>query len=107
MATPIVRRIVHITSIVALTIIAGSPAHSAGNRESGEALAHQWCSSCHAVEHHKAVITDRAPPFAAIALRRDDGWIKSWLSNPHKPMIGVELSRKQIEDVTAYIRSLK
>ena len=91
--------------LAALLSLTAPPAFAAGDAANGLRLARQWCASCHGVEP-KATATDKAPPFAAIARRRDSTWVKAWLSDPHPPMTGIELSRAQIDDVTAYMKSL-
>lgn len=92
--------------IVAATVCTAIPrVLAAGDAKSGLELARQWCASCHNVEPD-ATLSDKAPPFAVIAQKRDEDWIEAWLSDPHPPMTGIALSRMQIDDVTAYIKSL-
>ena len=48
-----------------------------------------------------------APSFADIATRRPDKKeIANFLIDPHPPMPNMSLSRKEIDDITTYIRSL-
>jgi mono/diheme cytochrome c family protein len=81
------------------------PVFAAGNAANGLKLARHWCASCHIVDP-KDTGNDAAPPFRALAHRRDKNWIKVWLSAPHPPMTGIDLSRAQIDDITAYLESL-
>jgi mono/diheme cytochrome c family protein len=78
---------------------------SAMRAANGLKLARQWCASCHSVEAD-GTASDKAPPFSAIAARRDTNWIKAWLADPHPPMKGITLSNEEIADLTAYIKSL-
>ncbi len=73
----------------------------------GRALARQWCSSCHVVEPGGRG-SDAAPPFADIARRHsgDRSWIRAWLTDPHPPMKGITLSRRQIDDIIAYLDTM-
>jgi mono/diheme cytochrome c family protein len=71
-------------------------------------LAQAWCTGCHIVG---PTVTggDSAPPFAAIANRQKlaPGALRAWLTDPHPPMPNLDLSRQQIDDVTAYLDSLR
>lgn len=82
-------------------------AEAAGDAESGHTLARVWCTSCHIVDNAPQG-ADTAPPFPTIAERHHDrAWIRAWLSSPHPPMPNLNLSRQQIDDVVAYLDSLK
>jgi mono/diheme cytochrome c family protein len=93
---------------VTLAVLWASAATAKGNVEAGAALAQQWCSSCHQVKA-TAAASDTAPPFASLANdgSRNLDWAKAWLSDPHPPMTGINLSRQQIDDVVAYLKSLR
>jgi mono/diheme cytochrome c family protein len=96
---------------VAAACIVGAPAHAADPRN-GERLAHRWCEACHVVVVAKAQrpsTTDQAPPFASIA--NEPGFSASkialFLLDPHPKMPDMSLSRKEAEDLAAYIATLK
>lgn len=84
-----------------------SAALAAGNAAAGKRLAQQSCSSCHQVEA-SGTARDTAPPFPALATKvgKDAGWVRAWLNDPHPPMQGIDLSRRQIDDIVAYLQSL-
>ena len=97
------------SSIVAATIVLGmNGAQAAGNAQAGHSLARLWCSSCHIVDE-SGEGRDTAPPFATIANSRhaDDRWLRGWLIQPHPPMPNFNLSRQEIDDITAYLSSLR
>ena len=52
---------------------------------------------------------DGAPPFAMVAdtaaERTDD--LRAWLADPHPPMPNLSLTRWEIDDLLAYIESLR
>jgi len=98
-------RISAISIIATLLGLLAQSAAASGDPTNGLKLARQWCSSCHQVEQ-KPGLHDMAPTFSSIAGRRNKAWVKAWLSNPHPPMTGIDLSRTQIDDITAYIQSL-
>ena len=74
----------------------------------GLRLARHWCTSCHLVEPGVKT-SDVAPPFPAIG--RDPtstpDKLHAWLANPHPPMPNLSLSRRDIQDLLAYIATLK
>ncbi|HXV26058.1 MAG TPA: cytochrome c [Alphaproteobacteria bacterium] len=78
--------------------------------EQGRDLARTWCSGCHLVEEEGGQSgSDAAPPFSVIAhdpsLTPDQ--LRSWLVDPHPPMPNLSLTRDEIEDLVAYIGSLR
>jgi mono/diheme cytochrome c family protein len=74
--------------------------------EVGSEIAARWCAACHVVSPSGAG-TDAAPSFANIARHRDADFLKGFLAQPHaRPMRGFTLSKREIDDVTAYIATL-
>ena len=95
--------ILHRLSILAFALgIVASPVQAAGDAARGKETAERWCSSCHAVGQAGRA-TDMAPSFAAIGARRDEDYLRGFLSRPHPPMPRLELSRQDIDDLIAYI----
>ncbi len=74
----------------------------------GERLARAWCTDCHQVSAGSAA-TDAAPPFPALAAKAadDPAALRRWLADPHPPMPNLNLGTREIEDLIAYLRSLK
>ena len=79
----------------------------AGDAEAGRDLVMHSCISCHAPEGTKAA-TDGAPPLSFVAKdnKKNPAWIRGWLMDPHPPMPGIMLSRKQIDDIIAFLNTL-
>lgn len=98
------------TMIAAMIVMAvTSPvAANAADADRGRAIAQQWCASCHIVAPGQAG-ADSAPAFASIANdpARSPGALRAWLSNPHPPMPNLALSRGEIDDIVAYLESLR
>jgi len=92
---------------IAIAIAAASPAQAAGDAARGEAIALRWCSSCHAMDRPRSA-SDAAPALATVA--REAGGsperLRVWLAAPHPPMPNPGLSRRDIDDVTAYLTQL-
>jgi mono/diheme cytochrome c family protein len=99
-----------IFSALSAAIVAALPgaAFAAGDAASGLTLAKTWCATCHIVAPSVAG-GDNAPPFAAIANRSNlsPGALRAWLTDTHPPMPNLNLSNQQIDDVTAYLDSLR
>ncbi|MGH6925993.1 MAG: c-type cytochrome [Propylenella sp.] len=93
---------------VALGLHAAS-ASAAGDARAGKALAERWCASCHLVAPEQTSATTEAPPFASVAERSAEeiGALAAFLADPHPPMPQMSLTRQEIQDLLAYIASLK
>jgi mono/diheme cytochrome c family protein len=98
----------HIATVgVALAITISGQAVAADIRQ-GRVVAEQWCAACHFVDGRQEA-TDAAPPFAQMA--NDPAFtearLRNWLAAPHPPMPKLDLNRYTIDDLVAYIQSLK
>jgi len=83
---------------------------AAGEAEHGRSLAENWCASCHIVSaDQRPTNAARAPSFATIAQSSDFNAdrLAYLLLDPHPKMAKLALSRRAIEDIAAYILSLK
>jgi len=89
--------------------LAAGPAVAEGETpaERGREVVAQWCSDCHATGDRRAA--DVGPTFADIARRRSPDYIEGFLANPHVrgTMPPFDLSRVHIEEIVAYIETLK
>jgi mono/diheme cytochrome c family protein len=94
-------------AIFSLLLAYATGANAAANPEAGRQLIMRSCSSCHATEASRTA-TDGAPPLTVIAKDNKErpAWIRGWLMEPHPPMPSISLSRQQIDDVIAYLRTL-
>ena len=95
------------TLALALVCAAISAPAAAGDANAGLGLARQWCVNCHVIDRSGGG-SDAAPPFAAIASDpdKDPAHLRTWLSTPHTQMPAMPLSRRDIDDLVAYITSL-
>jgi mono/diheme cytochrome c family protein len=93
-------------SLALSVALAAAPA-LAGDVAKGGVMAKRWCASCHVVAKDQTSASADAPSFFDIAHRRTDKkQIANFLVDPHPPMPDMHLSRKEIDDITSYIRSL-
>lgn len=93
---------------LALMLAASSVAQAtAADADRGKRLTEQSCDQCHVIGNGNRG-TDAAPPLPVIAQQKgkDPQWIKTWLVAPHPPMPNLNLSRQEIDDITAYLTSL-
>jgi mono/diheme cytochrome c family protein len=93
--------------LLAAAIPAPEPA-TASDVQAGHELANQWCTACHVADGASRG-ADVAPTFHAIANRKDrtPAEMEAWLMGPHPVIPDLKLSRDQIDDLIAYIESLK
>jgi mono/diheme cytochrome c family protein len=84
------------------------PPSVAGSPSSGHELARTWCGNCHQIEDSDKA-RDTTPSFRTIANdpAKDADYLRGFLHHPHSPMPPLELSRLQIEDLVAYIGTMK
>jgi mono/diheme cytochrome c family protein len=92
-------------------ILALAPALAmAQDAEQGRELAKRWCSSCHVVEPSAtAAPAVGLPTFPAIAARADlsADRLRAAMNPQHSRMPDLALSRRQQDDLIAYIYSLR
>ncbi len=100
-----------IAAVTAILLLATPAwAQEAGNSKAGHALARTWCVSCHVVDSaQKSASTSGPPTFMEVAMMPSTTTLSlhAFLTAPHAPMPDFQLSRQQIDDVTAYVLSLK
>jgi mono/diheme cytochrome c family protein len=104
-----VRKLLPTCFLVAASLLMQERAFPADANQ-GKAIAERWCIGCHVVSAtQKSAPADQAPPFASIALRPDfdEGRLALLLLSPHPNMPKLALSRFEIADLAAYIRTLK
>lgn len=75
----------------------------------GEEIARRWCAECHVVASDQRQVTSQAPPFSAIARKPEfDAFrLAFFLLAPHPKMPSMSLTRREADDLAAYIASLR
>jgi mono/diheme cytochrome c family protein len=92
---------------------AGNEAFAAGDGvdvSRGAALARSWCSECHAVGRGQSRSpSNKAPSFTAVARlpSNSETAIRAFLQTPHPNMPNVKLAPAEIDEIVAYILSLR
>jgi mono/diheme cytochrome c family protein len=89
-----------------LWMAAGQAEAVAPSPETGADIASRWCADCHVVSLSGAG-NERAPSFPALSSSRTSEQISDALKIHKQPVRGFTLSSREIQDVSAYISSLK
>lgn len=87
-----------------------SAQQTAGDAAAGHTFALKSCSDCHVVDARlQDLASDAVPSFTAIAANKDStpSQLRTFLQKPHGQMPDLQLSRVQIDNVIAYIVSLR
>jgi len=73
----------------------------------GNALAGRWCGACHLVQLRLTTIDP--PTFAVIANdpSKTPEYLRNFFASPHKDMPPIQLTAPQVEDIIAYLGTLK
>ncbi len=72
----------------------------------GESIARRWCAACHLVAPDQKRASADVAPFAEVARTKTNAQIADFLTDPHPKMPDLHLSRQEIADLVAYVRSL-
>ncbi|WP_141701301.1 c-type cytochrome [Methyloceanibacter methanicus] len=75
----------------------------------GKALAERLCTNCHLVSDRQTKAVADVPSFAAIANKPDqtEGAVMARIVMPMHPMPVIPITKPELEDVSAYIMSLR
>ena len=100
-------RAVSLALASATLLVAGSEAIAADSRN-GQQLAQQWCANCHVIGGSASPSVQQGPPnFTAVARDRTSEQLHVFLSHPHPPMPDLSLTRSEIDDLIAFIGTLR
>ena len=90
--------------------LAGAGAYPArADASKGAQLARQWCASCHVIGSTSTGPVPQGPPsFQAVARSgMTANQLRAFLSHPHGAMPDLSLTREEVDDLIAYINSLR
>jgi mono/diheme cytochrome c family protein len=96
--------------LVVAVVLASSPTPAlAANEANGAQLARLWCASCHLMPGSGQQAVPQGPPsFRGIAQSgRSPDQLRTFLAQPHGSMPNLTLSRSEIDDLIAYIMTLR
>ena len=101
-----VRRLAGLGLMLASSIAPAFPS-AAADVAKGAQLARQWCVHCHVIGSAPAPGTVQQGPPAFATIEMTDDQMRAFLSRPHGAMPDLALTRSEIDEVTAYIESLR
>ena len=92
-----------------LSVRAEGPITSLPDPARGKVLAERVCTNCHLVSDRQSKAVADVPSFAAIANKpnQTEGAIMTRIVIPNHPMPVIPITKSELEDVTAYIMSLR
>jgi len=94
--------------VVLVGLLASPTLSSAADPTNGAALAKQWCASCHVLPGTPNQRAVQGPPsFRDIAIDKPPDQLRLFLMRPHGSMPPLSLSRAEIDDLIAYIETLR
>lgn len=93
--------------VLAASLASASFPAVAADAERGGVLAARWCAHCHAVAPGQRRNDADPPDFGSIGRNPglDAAALSAFLMTPHPRMPDLSLSRREIEDLVAYIRT--
>jgi mono/diheme cytochrome c family protein len=95
--------------LVAVTLICVPLGISRADVSAGERLARQWCANCHVISRSgpSASLPQGPPSFRVAAGHLNSEQLRAFLTHPHGQMPDLSLTRSEIDDLIAYIESLR
>ena len=95
--------------LVALAISCSPSPTARADVTNGERLARQWCANCHVIDANgsSATLPQGPPSFRIAAGHLNPEQLRAFLTHPHGQMPDLALTRSEIDDLIAYIESLR
>ena len=100
-------------ALASTILVLSTAAHAAGDVAAGKKVAHAVCAQCHDVSDDPRPLPrrEKGMPPAFIAVAQDpaltDERLREFLHLPHGEMDHLLITRKDADDVTAYVLSLR
>jgi mono/diheme cytochrome c family protein len=82
----------------------------AADAANGKTIAVRWCAECHVVSPAQKQAKVDAPTFADIARRKtppQGNDLQKFLMDPHPKMPDMQISRREADDLVAYMSTLR
>jgi mono/diheme cytochrome c family protein len=99
------------TLIFVIGVLAVARGAHAGSAE-GKALYDQKCQACHAIGDQAGKMANLGGKLDGVGAKRDAAWLKAYIADPKSKMPDakmpkVKLSDQEIDDLVAYLGTLK
>jgi len=101
------RKVAVFSVLAAGWILPSQPVHA--DVANGGRLARQWCANCHVIDGSgpSATLPQGPPSFRVAAGHLNPGELRAFLTHPHGQMPDLALTRSEIDDLIAYIETLR
>ena len=99
--------------LVAVVVAVGACAGMAyAGADEGKALYEKQCKVCHSIKGDAGKMADKGGALDAVGAKRDEAWLKKYLADPKSAMPEakmpkMKLSEEQLDDLVAYMLTLK
>ncbi len=93
--------------IVTAALAAACGIADAADLQRGAALARQWCANCHVIGAEAPGAVQQGPPAFRTVAGTPPDQLRTFLTRPHGAMPDLSLSRAEIDDLVAYIGTVK
>jgi mono/diheme cytochrome c family protein len=98
-------------AVAMVAVVAGASSAWAGATE-GKTVYEQHCKMCHSIAGEGGKMAKTGGPLDGVGAKHDQAWLKAYITDPKSKvptskMPKVKLSPEQLDDVSAYLATLK
>jgi mono/diheme cytochrome c family protein len=99
-------------TLAVLLAVTFSPGLARAGADEGKALYEQKCKACHSIGTDAGKMANLGGKLDGVGAKRDAAWLKAYIADPKSKvpdskMPKVSLSEQQLDDLVAYMLTLK
>ncbi len=100
------------TVIMGILVLGASAGLARAGADEGKALYEKQCKICHSIGDDKGKMADKGGALDGVGKKRDAAWLKKYISDPKSVMPDakmpkMKLTDQQVDNLVAYMQSLK